>query len=295
MELLQLRYFVTVARMENISHAAIYHMIPQSDMSKTITKLERELGIALFHRIRNKLSLTEEGQHFYLGVQKCLFELDSSLLEIREGQNPEILRGEVKCLILQHRYNLISCIADFKRFHPDVHFTISHRLQDLTEYDLCVSSFAPTDYDSIRIPLVEESLKIAVSANHLLARHQSATIPELCYGNFLFLSPDSSIVRILNFHCEQYGFRPYTVTYIDDLKCIEKYVACSFGIAIVPTISWKHLSFSGSVLLPVDEPQFFRKTFLFSNGLRPQNNASRAFFEYLRQNFLNAVNNSGTD
>lgn len=292
MELLQLRYFVTVARMENISHAALYHMIPQSDMSKTISKLEREVGTPLFTRTKNKLSLTEEGKCLYHGVQKSLFVLDSSLLEIREEQNPVVLQGEVKCLILQHRYNLINCIANFKHKHPRVRFIISHRLKDFAEYDLCVSAFAPTENDDICIPLGEEPLKVAVSAAHPLAGRQSITLSELRSENFLFLSPDSNIVRILMSHCDQYGFRPNTVTYIDDLKCIEKYVDCGFGVAIVPTVSWKHLDFNGSVMLDLDEPFFTRKTFLFRSSLRPLNNASRIFFEYLQQNFDNSVGKS---
>lgn len=292
MELLQLRYFVTVARMENISHAALYHMIPQSDMSKTISKLERDVGTPLFTRTKNKLALTEEGKCLYHGVQKSLFALDSSLLEISEEQNSKVLRGEVKCLILQHRYNLINCIADFKHKHPRVRFIISHRLKDFTEYDLCVSAFAPAENDDICIPLVEEPLKIAVSAAHPLAGRQSITLSELRCENFLFLSPDSNMVRILMSHCDQYGFRPNTVTYIDDLKCIEKYVDCGFGVTIVPTVSWKHLDFNGSVMLDLDEPFFTRKTFLFRSSLRPLNNASRIFFEYLQQNFDNSVGNS---
>ena len=44
MELLQLRYFCTVARLQNISQAAAFHEIPQPAMSKTISKLEKELA-----------------------------------------------------------------------------------------------------------------------------------------------------------------------------------------------------------------------------------------------------------
>lgn len=295
MELLQLRYFATVARMENISHAAIYHMIPQSAMSKTISKLERELDTPLFNRNKNRLSLTAEGKCLYEGVQKSLLALDSALLEISEERDSEVLRGEVKCLILQHRYNLINCFSDFKRRHPKVHFTISHRLKDFSEYDLCISAFAPTDHEDICIPLLEEPLKLAVSVTHPLAGSRRVTLWDLRYENFLFLSPDSSLVRILMTHCDQYGFRPGSITYIDDLLCIEKYVDCAFGVAIVPVVSWKHLSFSGSVLLPIEEPLFCRKTFLFRNSYNPLNNASRAFSEYLQLNFHSTFEEAGRD
>lgn len=68
MELLQLRYFLTVAEMLNISHAAKHHRIPQPAMSKTISRLEKELGTPLFDRYKNKLTLTPEGEGFYRSV-----------------------------------------------------------------------------------------------------------------------------------------------------------------------------------------------------------------------------------
>ena len=55
MELLQLRYFCTVARLQNISQAAAFHEIPQPAMSKTISKLEKELGAELFARRKNRI------------------------------------------------------------------------------------------------------------------------------------------------------------------------------------------------------------------------------------------------
>ena len=51
MELLQLRYFVTVAHLGNITKAAEKHNIPQPAMSQTIARLEADLGgIRLFDR-----------------------------------------------------------------------------------------------------------------------------------------------------------------------------------------------------------------------------------------------------
>ena len=56
MELLQLRYFQTVAKMESITRAAKHYMIPQSSMSQTIKRLETELGdIKLFDRRNGRL------------------------------------------------------------------------------------------------------------------------------------------------------------------------------------------------------------------------------------------------
>lgn len=295
LELLQLRYFTTVARLENISHAAAYHMIPQSAMSKTISKLERELGVPLFHRVKNKISLTDEGRIFYQGIQASLFALDSALNEIHEIHEGGRLQGEVKCLVQQQRYNLVDCIAAFKHIHPDVHFSIYHTLKDAVEYDFCISSFAPTEHEDLCVPILEEELKVVVSKDHPLAGQKSVTLPELRHENFLFLSPDSTVLRIFNTFCERYGFQPKVTTYVNDLKCMEKYVAYGVGIAIAPTVSWKYLSFPGSIFLSVDEPSFTRKTFLFRNSLRPLNRAAGTFVEYLEHNLINFIGLPGEE
>ena len=285
MELLQLRYFATVARLENITRAAAFHRIPQSAMSKTISKLERELDIPLFTREKNQLALTEEGRTLYQGVKNALGSLDQALQTVLESKAGSELHGEVKCLFLQHRYNLADCVVAFQRLHPHVRFNIQHALKDMADFDLCVSSYFPLGPEYVGIPLLEEALMVAVSAAHPLAGRPAVRLEELRQEKFLFLSPDSSILRILVTHCAKYGFHPHIVTYVDDLRCLEKYVACNLGIAIVPSISWKQLSFHGSVLLPIDEASFQRKTFLFQNDLKPMNRTANAFFRYLELNF----------
>ena len=50
MELLQLRYFKDAAELENFSMVAKKNMVPQPSISKTIGKLEDELGVLLFDR-----------------------------------------------------------------------------------------------------------------------------------------------------------------------------------------------------------------------------------------------------
>ena len=155
----------------------------------------------------------------------------------------------------------------------------------MADFDLCVSSYFPLGPEYVGIPLLEEALMVAVSAAHPLAGRPAVRLEELRQEKFLFLSPDSSILRILVTHCAKYGFHQHIVTYVDDLRCLEKYVACNLGIAIVPSISWKQLSFHGSVLLPIDEASFQRKTFLFQNDLKPMNRTANAFFRYLELNF----------
>ena len=61
MELRVLRYFLAVAREENISAAAESLHITQPTLSKQLMDLESELGVKLFERGKRKITLTEAG------------------------------------------------------------------------------------------------------------------------------------------------------------------------------------------------------------------------------------------
>lgn len=61
MEIRVLRYFLAVAREENITKAAEVLHITQPTLSRQLTQLEEEAGVRLFHRGARKITLTNEG------------------------------------------------------------------------------------------------------------------------------------------------------------------------------------------------------------------------------------------
>ena len=61
MEIRNLRYFLAVARLENMSRAAEVLHVTQPTLSKAIRSLEDELGKKLFTRHSFSIELTEEG------------------------------------------------------------------------------------------------------------------------------------------------------------------------------------------------------------------------------------------
>ena len=64
-ELMQLRYFVTVAQLQHLTRAAEQLRISQPALSKAISRLEKELGTELFDRSANRISLNSSGRLTY--------------------------------------------------------------------------------------------------------------------------------------------------------------------------------------------------------------------------------------
>ena len=61
MELRVLKYFLVVAREENITRAASLLHVTQPTLSRQLMQLEEELGVKLFHRSKYRIILTDDG------------------------------------------------------------------------------------------------------------------------------------------------------------------------------------------------------------------------------------------
>jgi LysR family transcriptional regulator, nitrogen assimilation regulatory protein len=83
MDLQQLRYFVTVAEVENISLAALRLRVAQSAVSRQIRLLEEELDAALLRRAGRGVKLTDTGETLRRRASDLLRQADSLRDDIR--------------------------------------------------------------------------------------------------------------------------------------------------------------------------------------------------------------------
>lgn len=93
MQLEQLQYVVTIAFHENISRAAKELNISQPALSQSIIKLEDELGIKIFQRYRDGVSLTSKGKEIVNLATSTLKKVE----QIKEfaRDNPDIIMDKL--------------------------------------------------------------------------------------------------------------------------------------------------------------------------------------------------------
>ena len=72
MEWHQLEYFKVVAQMQHVTHAAEELSISQPALSRSIAKLEEELGFPLFDRSGKGIVLNRYGQIFLQYVERSM-------------------------------------------------------------------------------------------------------------------------------------------------------------------------------------------------------------------------------
>lgn len=83
METRTLRYFLAVARAENISHAATRLHVSQPALSKQMKELEQQLGQKLFTRTGSGIRLTDAGQLLRKRAEDILAMVDKTEDEFR--------------------------------------------------------------------------------------------------------------------------------------------------------------------------------------------------------------------
>ena len=114
MNIEQLRAFRAVGRLGSVSQAARALFVSQPSLSRTLTRLEREVGTPLLHRRRGSIRLTEAGREFLACSERVLDELDGCLTRIVPARSPAIT---VSCQV----DGLIGPILkQFSLTHPDV-------------------------------------------------------------------------------------------------------------------------------------------------------------------------------
>lgn len=281
MELLQLRYFATAAKYQNISKAAMEHSIPQPAMSRTISNLEKELGVPLFDRYSNRLKLNKNGEKFYNAITQSLQILDSSVNELKAVSGK--MSGEIKLLILQSRNLIIDLISDFTKLYPEIKFTIYHNSSypKEFEFDFCLASEDFSLKNLKKSLLFTEEIMLAVHKSHPLAGKNFATIDDLRNEKFISMPDTSELAHVMNRACKKYNFKPSNVIICDDPFYVRKYISLGMGVAFAPSIAWKNLWPPDVNLLHIADASFTRSTYIYSRSAKETFDVCNAFKKFL--------------
>ena len=94
MEIRVLRYFLAIAREENMTRASERLHISQPSLSKEIKKLEEELGHELFIRTNKNMILNDEGMLLRKRAEDILAMVDKTAEEFSQLDN--IIGGEIR-------------------------------------------------------------------------------------------------------------------------------------------------------------------------------------------------------
>lgn len=120
MEIFELRYFLEVARFENVHRASEKLRVSPGSLSKAVTRIEHEIKSSLFKRDGRNIRLTDHGRLLKLRASEILQLEESARMEIagHQGQIQVVLAGPEVLLSKMG----IDVTFELKQRHPDATF-----------------------------------------------------------------------------------------------------------------------------------------------------------------------------
>lgn len=242
MELLQLKYFIKVAKVQHMTKAANELYISQSSLSRTISRLEEDLGVELFKREGRQIRLNEYGEAFLKRVENAFYEIEQGKKEINN------LKGiEEKTIVVGATITrlLPDAFQEFLRRKPNIKFkllqlTTKDMEKKLEEgkIDFAISTPLIEKSGVISIPLKKEKIFLAVSKENSLSRKKKIKIKDIENQSFIALTTDYSFQKNIEKLCAENGFIPNIMFESNDVEVMFKLVLDNFGIAFMPEYWW---------------------------------------------------------
>lgn len=191
MDTRKLIYFEAVARNLSFTKGAEELYISQPSITQAIQSLEEDLGVKLFNRDKNQISLTPEGHILLTRAREILKLMDHTRREVTEYDSTQntVLRLGVPPVMGAWLIALI--IKDFKKHYPT---TILNLLElgsnsvmealkkDEVDLGYVVVSKNPEEYEELGyqlLPVKEGEIKLIVSSKHKFANRKVVDFEEL--------------------------------------------------------------------------------------------------------------------
>lgn len=102
MEIFELRYFLAVAKHENIHRAAAEAHVSPASLSKAVSRLEDELGKMLFLRVGRNIRLSADGRTLQRRASEILALTDATRLELQGSLGTILIRIAGPEVLLLH-------------------------------------------------------------------------------------------------------------------------------------------------------------------------------------------------
>ena len=120
------RVFYYVAKYGNVSQAAKLLLNNQPNMTRTIKKLEAELGCPLFLRSKKGMKLTPEGERLYEHIRIAMEHIDAGEAELTESRNLQNGKVYIAASEVALRCLLLPVLKKYRIRYPGIHIRISN-------------------------------------------------------------------------------------------------------------------------------------------------------------------------
>jgi len=294
MQLDQLRYFLQIAERGNFTRAAEDLMISQSALSRSMQKLEEDLGQPVFARRARSVSLTDVGTLFQARAQQILSLVEDTKAEITDdGKSGRVRIGAIPTVA---PYFLPEVLRGFAAAFPKATLLVQENTTDRLlkscnqgEIDLAIVAL-PVAARYLEVdPLFDEELLLVLPPGHPLAEKPTVRMRDVEPFPFVLLDEAHCLSDQIVSFCRRKSIRPVAVERTSQLTMVLELVSLSHGVSMIPAMARRRDESGRRVYRSLSDPKPTRTIAVVWNPHRFQSRLLKAFRESLRQ----AGNESG--
>lgn len=288
MEFGQLRYFLVVAETANFTRAAKRLGISQSALSRSIQKLESELGQPVVERKSRSVALTEAGSLLQARAQQILSMLDDAKAEITDdGQSGRIRIGVIPTI---GPYFVPDVLRQLTKEFPQAKLIVQENTTEVLlescrqgEIDLAILALPVQAKHLDAEVLFEEELLLVLPCGHPLIGVRKLRLCDVEAHPFVLLNEAHCLSDQIADYCRQGSFQPVAIERTSQLAMVQELVSLSHGISFIPQMARRLDRSDRRVYRSFASPKPTRKVAVVWNPYRFQSRLLKAFRECLRR------------
>jgi DNA-binding transcriptional LysR family regulator len=239
----QLVSFCKIVELGGFGKAAEAIYVTQPAVSQQVRLLEKELGVALFHRRGREVALTEAGQVFY-GYARQIVQLMEDARQAME-EHKGTVAGEliVGASTIPGEHLLLPLLTRFQAQFPGVKVrTAIADTARITEevrtgrVEVGLVGARSDEEDLLFQPFGADRLVLVVSAHHPWAEREEVSMEELCRESFLLREPGSGTRTALESCLRESGLSLSDLNVVMELgstEAIKNAVLAGTGVSIL--------------------------------------------------------------
>jgi DNA-binding transcriptional LysR family regulator len=242
MDTAALAAFLEVARAESFSQAAESLHLTQPAISKRISGLEEQLGVALFDRVGRRIALTEAGRVLLPRARQLLLELEDMKRAVGNLTGPVtgVLRVGTSHHIGLHRLPpvLRAFSTGFRDVRLDLRFIDSEEAYDAVlsgDLELGIVTLPPVPDDRLVAREVwDDPLAFVAGTGHPLARQETVTLADLTRHAAILPSSSTFTRQIASRLFQESGLELQVSMTTNYLETIKMMASIGLGWSVLP-------------------------------------------------------------
>lgn len=242
MELRELKTFCTAARFRSISKAADYLGIGQPTATTHVKKLERELGMVLFDRIKRPIQLTLAGTSLARLATPLIEGIDALAASTSHAEEEGPVAVASTYDIIPH--TLLQVVQAFWSLYPNVHLRIRSGsspevLNMVTEGEADIGIVpgpargAGFDFQA----LFGYERVLITPLGHPLLKAPLTSLEQIVQWPLILMGPHTATRTMLDGEFQRKGLSYDVIMELDSMDIIKRYVSLGVGVSIGPRLA----------------------------------------------------------